>query len=343
VKPQPMGENRWLNVTAITLLPFVIATMLAPGLVSAAGNKALDILRNAVLARGEVTYSAVATVDRIEKGQPKSNTQLIFREKGGRERIKLQGADGQTVWLRVSDGEAVWEHHVAWAKVFRRTEPDAARIRARELYNLQVLGSNFQVALLGTETIAGRQAYHIRIGDPGPPEKIIRDVWIDQSNYVELKTQEFGPDNHAVHTVALERVNFHPTFEPGTFTFEPPENVKVQVIDPPKYVGSVNSAARQAGLTAMLPQQLPPGFSLFPNLATVRELHGVTVLWFQYTNGVRTFSIFERKVQPDAKAPGPGRGGVRTIRVGDYHFTVVGPLSPQEFETIKAGYESQNP
>ena len=340
MKQQYPCENRRPCAPALRLLSLALAAALVAGPLWAAGANAVEVLRKAVLARGEITYSSVGTTTWLEKGQPKASTQIVFRKKGGRERIKMQGADGQTVWLRVCDGKTVWEHHVAWKRVFQRQLPDPRRLRNRELFNLKVLSANFDVQLIETEKVAGRNAYRVRIGDPGPPLTTIREVWIDQANFVELKTQSFGRDNQPAHTVALERVNFNPTFEPGTFDFEPPAGVKPHVIQPPKFVGTVDAAARQAGFPAFLPRQVPSGFSLYTDSVAVRDLHGVTALWFQYTNGVRTFSVFERKAKPDDKAPGAGHGGTRTVRVGGYHFTIVGPLSSQEFDILEAGYEA---
>ena len=118
----------------LRLLSVAVAAALVAGPLWAAGANAVEVLRKAVLARGEVTYSSVGTTTWLEKGQPKASTQIVFRKKGGRERIKMQDAGGQTVWLRVCDGKTVWEHHVAWKRVFQRQLPDPRRLRNRERY-----------------------------------------------------------------------------------------------------------------------------------------------------------------------------------------------------------------
>lgn len=326
----------------LRFLSLALAAALLAGPLWAAGANAVEVLRKAILARGEVTYSSVGTVAGMEGGRSKTSTQTVFRKKGGRERIRMQDADGRTVWLKVCDGKTVWEHHVVWKRVFQRQLPDPQRLRNRELFNLKVLSANFNVQLVGTETIAGRKAYRVRISRPGTPAATIREVWVDQANFVELKTQSFGLDSRPVHTVTLERVNFSPTFDPGAFDFQPPAGIEPHVMQPPKFVGTVDVAARQAGLQALLPRQVPSGFSLYSDSVTVRDLKGVTALSFQYTNGVRTFSVFQRKAKPDDRPPGPGRGGARTLLIAGYHLTIVGQLSPQEFDTIQAGYEALN-
>ena len=72
---------------------------------------------------------------------------------------------------------------------------------------------------------------------------------------------------------------------------------------------------------------------------SVREFKGVPVLWFQHTNGVRTFSVFQRRAAADAGQPKSDKGGARTVRAGDFQFTIVGRLKPDEFNTIKDGYK----
>ncbi|MBM3499883.1 MAG: hypothetical protein FJX74_14580 [Armatimonadetes bacterium] len=323
---------------ALILASFTMAVMVAPGAVSAAGNKALEVLRKAVLAQGHVAYSSVGTVTGPPGQGARPSTQTVFRQVGGRERIKVQDGAGRAVWLRVCDGKTSWEHHPGTGQVFTRVQPPAERLRARELFNLEMLGANYDVRLVGAETIAGRQAYRIRIGSTGSERRPVREVWIDQAKYVELRTQGFGPDGRAIRSVVVDRINFAPTFPAGAFAFASPPRCKTRAIAPSRFVGSVSAAAKQAGFGAHLPPRVPAGFALYPNLASVREIRGVTVLWFQYTDGVRQFSVFERSIPPGGKEPPPGRGWARTVRVGDAHFTIVGQLSPQEFETITAGY-----
>lgn len=327
-------------MAAVLAAPLTLSLATSPTTVTAAGNKALDVLRKAALAQGEVTYSSVGTVAMREGPRLRTSTQTVFRKTGGKERIKIQAADGQMVWLRVCDGRTSWEHHPGRRQVFVRAVPPAERLRKRALFDLQMLGANYNVSLLGTETVAGRKAHRIRIGAPGPPPHIVREVWIDQAKYIELKSQGYGFDGQVAHSVTLERINLAPSFAAGTFDFTPPAGVKTHDIPSSRFVGPAAAAAQQAGFAAIPPPQAPAAFALYPDLVAVRNMHGVTVLWFQYTDGVRQFSVFERKIAPGGKEPPPGRGWARTVRVGDYHFTIVGQLSPQEFETITAGYRT---
>jgi len=331
---------RLSRALAVPVTSLVVTVVVAPATLLAASDTALGILRRATAAQGDVTYSSVGSV--TQSGGPYANTstQTVLRKAGGKERIKVQDAKGTLVWVRVCDGQTAWEYHPGSGAIFARTQPPIERLRKRDLFGLEMLGANYCVSLLGTETVAGRGAYHIRIHDPTPPAHMVREVWIDQSKHVELKARSYDPFGRLVHTVALERVNFAPSFTPDTFAFEPPAGLKVHTIPKPRFVGPVDAAARQAGFAAVLPPRVPPRFGFYRDLANVHDMRGVTVLWFQYTDGVRQFSVFERKIPPGGKEPPPAAGWARTVRVGQYHFTIVGQLSPWEFETIAAGYRA---
>jgi negative regulator of sigma E activity len=82
---------------------------------------------------------------------------------------------------------------------------------------------------------------------------------------------------------------------------------------------------------------VPKGFLLYRDSVGVREFGGAPVLWFQHTDGVRTFSVFQRKAAAAARR---GLQSTNVLRVGDYQITIVGPLTPEELTTIKAGYLS---
>lgn len=303
-------------------------------------GEALEILRKAVLAQGNVTYSSVGRVTGFGPGGPRASTQIVFRKSGGKERIKIQGFRGETLWLRVCDGKTVWEQHMGpWPRLFIRTLPPPHHIRERELFNLRMLAANYDVTLVGIESLAERKAYHIRIATKSSPVRVVREVWIDQSKHIELKTQAFGPDGRLFHMVVLDRVNFAPSFDQHTFSFQVPPGVRPHVIPPPRFVGSAEAAGEKAGFRPMPPRRVPPGFALYANMVAVSDVKGVTTLWYQYTDGIRQFSVFQRQVPPGRKSPRRGLGWARTFEAGGYHFTVVGPLSPQEYEIIRTSYQ----
>jgi outer membrane lipoprotein-sorting protein len=318
---------------------------LAPGLAQAVGNKAVDAMRKSVQAKDQVTYSAVAAV-RSNRGDParRGTRQIVMRQRGGYERIKLLDAEGNLVWSRVCDGKTRWDYSPGRNHVLKVTVPPHDRELAKELVNLQALAANYRLTHEGIRSLAGRSAHQVSIVYPGPPPLLIRRVWIDSQKSMTLKSEHYKDDGGIMRSVAVERVNLDPTFPPGTFRFTPPEGVKSHEIRPPRFVGALGEAARIAGFSARTPTALPTGFVFYENHVAVRDYKSNPLLWLQFTNGVRTFSIFQRPAVPDDAAHSGerddgGHRGTFSFRSGGFQITVVGPLTDDERQLIKTGYQ----
>ena len=98
-------------------------------------------------------------------------------------------------------------------------------------------------------------------------------------------------------------------------------------------------AAERAGFKTIVPAPAcrPGGFELYEDLVKVREWDGQRVLWYQFTNGMRSYSVFQRPVQP-VTPERTDRQSTRTFKVGGFQFTIMGHVQPEELKLIKAGY-----
>jgi outer membrane lipoprotein-sorting protein len=336
-------HSNWLRGLLVAGLLCVVGAVLTPDVLSQAGNRAAEILRKAILARGEVSYSAETSVSFSRPDHPpRVLREIIYRKCGGRAQVKLLDPDGKLLKRTVSDGKAEWEHLAERGRVFQRPLPDPEQQRLRDLDTLDILARNFAVSVEGTDTVAGRKAYRIGIARRGGQPVLVRKLWIDQRNYIELKTERYTSDGRVGHVMSVQRINFSPRFQPGMFSFEPPENVKPWAAPTPEFVGVLAEAQRRAGFKAILPPQLPAGFALLDNSVSVHQHKSQPVLYLRYTNGLDSFSIFQRKADPDWHPPasdsGRQRRGVQTWVTRGFHFTLVGRLQPEDVETIRAGY-----
>lgn len=321
----------------------LVATVLAPDLIGQAGDKAIAILRKAIVARGQVNYSSEATITFTPRDDPpRSLKEITFCKKGGKEQVKLLDSGGQLIMRRVSDGQNQWEHFVSRQRLTRRSLPELEQQRQRDLQSLDILARNFTVLVEGTDTIAGRRAYRIGIARGGAQSVPVRKLWIDQRNYIELKTERYADDGRVAHVTAIERINLAPRFQPGMFDFEPPDSIKPWAAPTPEFVGPLADAQRQVGFRALLPPQLPVGFALLDDSVSVHRFKDRPVLTLRYTNGVDSFSIFQRKADPDSHPPrapsGRRRGGVNTWVSRGFQLTLVGRLHPEDAQLIRSGY-----
>lgn len=326
-----------LRVLFASGLVWIAAAALAPDWLSAAGGKAIDILRQAVLARGEVSYSAVATVVDHESGQSaRAFTEIRLCKPGGKQRIQVRDGQDHLIVLRVAEGTTQWEHYEVRGVLVKRILPSMSERRERDLENLDILARNFSAKLVGMETVAGRPAYRIRIDRPGNPSVIVRQFWIDKRTYLELKSERY--DGGALSgSTTLTRVNFSPEYPPGSFSFQPPANLTPKVAGGGAFRGSLAQAQKQVGFAAVLPTTVPSGFALLGHSVAVSNRGGTPALWLRYTNGIDAFSLFQRKAAAASVAP-QARGPVRQWAHKGFQFTLVGHLTPQQADLIRAGY-----
>jgi negative regulator of sigma E activity len=284
---------------------------------------------------------ATSTTRRRE-GEPRTLRQIIHHQSGGREQVKLLDPNGGLVVRKVSDGHDQWEHFITRGWLIRRPLPDPQQRRERDLASLEILARNFSVLLEGTEVVAGRQAYRIGIARREGGAAPSRRLWIDQNSYIELKSARYTDDGQVTTVMALDRVNLAPNLRPEIFRFKPPPNLEPRVAPAPAFSGDLEEAQRRVGFPALLPPWTPPGFELLTGSVSVHHHKGTPMLALRYTDGLDSFSIFQRKAIPEPKPPGrpasKQHGTVRTWEKDGYHFTVVGRIEPQHVELIRAAY-----
>ncbi len=325
--------------TALVVSGFAwIALATAPRAAFAAGDRAVDILQRAVLARAQVNYSGVATLTESQPGGgTRTFTEVLYCKQGGKQSVQVKDGSDQLVVRRTCDGSTQWESYVAQGAVVRRPVPSVSERQQRDLQNLNILTRNFRTTLVGMETVAGRKAYHIRISRSGQPSALVRQYWIDKDTYLELKSEQYGDGGVLASSTTMTRVNFHPDYPPGVFTFAPPPNVKPKVADDAVFRGPLADAETRVGFSAILPRTVPAGFQLLTQSVAVVNRNGTPALWLRYTNGIDAFSLFQRKA-PGGESQAKGRFTVRQWVSGGYQFLLVGKLSSDQIEAIRGSY-----
>jgi outer membrane lipoprotein-sorting protein len=337
VRRRHAPDKGLLRSFAVAGVAVALVTAVPPRPLSAAGGRAVDILRQAVLHRGEVNYSGVATVTGGGFGRgPQTFTEVRLCKQGGKQRVQVRDGQDNLVVLRVSSGTTQWEYFPKRNSATQRPLPSSADRRKRDLENLALIARNFLPTVVGTEVIAGRKAYRIRIDRPGNPPTIVRQYWIDTHTYLELKSEHYVRPGPPTGSVTLTRVNYAPEYTAGVFSFQPPSGVKVRTPGGPGFWGTLSAAEKEAGFSAILPKKVPSGFTLLDDSVAVMQRHGQPAIWLRYSNGIDSFSLFQRRVggPVEPRSPGP----VRQWVYGGYQFTLVGWISPEQADTIQAGY-----
>lgn len=293
----------------------------------------LEVLRRSILARGTVDFSGMRTVVIFEAGEKvRGVEQQVQCQAPHRTRIMVTAPEAEAGTVCVIADQVQWEYDPHTQRVVRTQLPPAEHIVRQRLRDLERIGEHMRLQYCGTETIAARTAHVIKVyTQQGVP---VKKSWVDGESWVTLKTQRFDPQGRVKSSAYFTRINYAPSFPPGIFDFQPPAGVTViDAARAPERM-PLAQAEQRAGFQAMLPEYLPPGYSFQNDRVAVIQLGGEAALWLPFSNGAETFSLFQR--------PGTGprdtlrRGRSITWQAGGYRFTLLGPLSADEMQQVKA-------
>ncbi len=299
-------------------------------------NAPLEILRRSIMARGTVDFSGVRTVVLFEAGEKvRGVEQQVQCQAPHRTRITVIAPESEAGTMCLIVGRVQWEYAPNARRVVRTQLPPPERILQQRLRDLERIADNMRLQYCGTDSIAGRSVHVVKLYTPqGVP---VKKSWVDTEHWIALKTQRFDSQGRVKSSAYFTRINYAPTFPPGTFEFEPPADaVVIDAAGAPERM-PLAQAEQRAGFRAVLPRYLPPGYRFQNDRVAVIEVGGQASLWLPFSNGADTFSLFQR----------PGRGLAGTLRrgrsitwqAGGFRFTLLGPLAAAEMQQVKASIQ----
>jgi len=218
----------------------------------------------------------------------------------------------------IEDGDSGWKYcpsQGVWERLYPDCVLPTSAIRREAL-------ENFNLRLVGVETVAGRPSFVIH-AVPKRSGEFPRRVWVDREHYLVMATQVENPRGSIVNSSRYTSIEFNPNdISPSVF----------------KVTGRVKPASVQpgkpAGFKPAKPSYLPQGYKMLGMDSMM--VNGKTCVHMQYSNGANTISLFQRAA--DGKSPGPQAGGkftnVLTWVRGGVMFTLVGSISRAELQKI---------
>jgi negative regulator of sigma E activity len=215
--------------------------------------------------------------------------------------------------------------------------------------NYALLRANYQIVRKDDETFDGRSVVAIVLINKynRRPAMLVR---VDRETKIVLDKQEFALNGSLVGEVRFQSVRY--TAAIATADFALPK--QYQLVQGPTFgepPQSPASVVRGAGFPARAPKALPEGFA--PVDGSLIELKGVRTVHVLYSDGIRTFSLFE-----NASASTLDMTGLRTERTqvggrtaqyaedgamallawsdATLHYALVGELGLSELQKIAA-------
>lgn len=301
------------------LLPFLIPLLLAPG--ALLGASAVDVLRKAQDSDKQTSYRGMKVATIRAGGGSTTATLKVVHLKPDKTRTEYFAPSALAGIIVIQDGSVLWKYYPkdeAWERLNAcvRQSPEAIRHEAFE---------NYEIRLVGTEEVAGRSAYVIH-AVPKRRGEWARRLWVDREHYVIIGTQVETASGKVINSSRYTSVEINP------------RDISAQAF---KVTGKIKEqpSADSVGFKVEKPTYLPSGYRLVGTSSL--SLNGASCSHLQYSNGVSTISLFQRKASRKP-APSCKDGSLANllswVRDG-MQFTLMGEVPLAELRKIS---ESMN-
>jgi negative regulator of sigma E activity len=152
-----------------------------------------------------------------------------------------------------------------------------------------LLSKNYTVERRGDDTVAGRHTVDVALINKYS-RRMTMLVRLDAASKIALDREEFGPSGALVSEMRFEEIRYPAQVTESDFSL--PKNFAV-VHDPTlsETAEQPDALVNSAGFVVRAPHELPDGFA--PVEGDFVEMHGVRMLQLLYSDGIRTFSLFE--------------------------------------------------
>ena len=276
-----------------------------------------DLLRRAEEADKNVDYRGIKTATVAFGGRNAVATMKVIHLKPDKTRTIYFAPALLAGIIVIRDGPDGWKYcpkTEVWEPIGQ------CAMRCADVVRREAL-RNYDVRLVGTERVAGREAYVIH-ALPRCGGEAAHRMWVDRQCYLVIGTQTLTGSGAVVRSSRYASLQINPPdIDPSLFEVR----------------GKIKPAATRAsspGFKVMKPSYVPSGYRLVAT--TCLSINGCTCAHLQFANGVNTISIFQHKAckqMPPRKIESKVTN-VLTWARGGMEFTIMGDLPRPELQKI---------
>ncbi|MDF2544954.1 MAG: hypothetical protein K0S47_4672 [Herbinix sp.] len=201
--------------------------------------------------------------------------------------------------VTVNNGELKWQIYPEQKKVYQFAAfPDSYHFTfklGREVDNVK---NALNIKILGEDLIAGRGATILEITpDNGVPYRL----WVDKETDLPLQ-RESAMQNALKYRVTYTDITFTETIPKGLLTYSVPEDYEIVAKSPEQFVSNITEAEEMAGLSAIVPDRLPDGYSI--NKVSVETNTNTIKMYYRSTDHIIVLlqSMVVKEFQPASGA-----------------------------------------
>lgn len=251
---------------------------------------------NLYLSQGQKQLFVAEQTTRLMNGSMQES-QLILKHGGlGKERLEFIGPKKNAGEIILTVGGHLWNYKPRLYRIYEGfAAPDSFQLRAKQFRD-DVASGKVRLSISGNEVVCGRNATIVEIAGENGSKKL----WIDDINGVRLKSEELNALGTVVQSSYFTRVEFEIINNPNDFRPDLLPNVPHEAIYP---VGPPleNVAAAQTKVPYTIREPaLQAGYKL-TGIWLVESPRSTPITVLRYTDGVRTFALFEQPLAKNAK------------------------------------------
>lgn len=329
----------------------IFAVLISLSLVSSVCAEKIDgktVLTKMLENEGKACYKA-QQITVLTKPPSITSEQTVYRD--GLRGMRIEYLEPKALRGEVMTDDGITYGHYIKSKNTLMMEPSRVehmKRRADQAMNALKNGK-LKVELVGSDKIAGRDAYVIEVKPKDFRKSEVRKFWVDKEKWVKLRTEETDRDGTVSSISYFTSIEFMKSIPADKFKAYRPPGVKV-VNKPGFYrMEDLGDLQKKAGFSILKPSYMPPGFK--PVGAGLIPFRNEKIVVLRYTDGFNALSLFEtpgRVLEPGFiknlhRGPIHPRTDIYSWRRGELNLTIVGRIPPEEMHKIADSVEYLGP
>jgi outer membrane lipoprotein-sorting protein len=253
---------------------------------AAATPGAIAILKMALDAPRLIDYEGTKIITALRNGQMETVTVAESHKRPNSLRLEYLSPEDVAGRVIVDDGAVAMHYEPALNMLFvDRSIQDTGGGA-----NLTLLTRNYDIVLLGTDEVIGRQAYVLSLTPHGTG--VQRQLWVDRLTGTVLRSEDRDASRGLVLTTYFSRISFSLNLPQAYFRYRPPAGARLVELQT-LAGGGMNPAQlqQQVGFPVLVPPALPEGYTF--RGGAVSRFGSLVSAYLRYSDGGSIISFFE--------------------------------------------------
>jgi outer membrane lipoprotein-sorting protein len=253
---------------------------------AAPAPSARAILNMALDAPRLIDYEGTKIITALRNGQMETVTVAESHKRPNLLRLEYLSPEDVAGRVIVDDGAVAEHYEPALNMLFEdRSIQDTGGPA-----NLTLLNRNYDVVLLGTDEVIGRQAYVLSLTPHGTG--VQRQLWVDRLTGTVLRSEDRDASRGLVLATYFSRISFSLNLPPAYFRYRPPAGARIVELQR-EAAGTLSLAQvqRQVGFPVLVPPALPEGYTF--RGGSVSRFGSLVSAYLRYSDGGNIISFFE--------------------------------------------------